>query len=216
MKPLHGINGRLRQHIHNLGRHYAVGHGNRQQSHTNADNGSGSESGGRNAWIRKYRDSLLDKADNVFFAQHGRFPMEQEDFPVKVRQICENLDRNWNYYDTDLDRMRREIRGREEDIAAAFSSGGSATLGARSAKLERVHVAPWQKVLLAIGVTGGISGFVGIFIGVPQLAAVGFPAIFLTAPAWAGPNYRCSSCRKGYDSVPKKKVCKKCRLEFDR
>ena len=48
------------------------------------------------AWILRLRHTTLDKADKVFFVRSGRFPTQNDDFPVNGNyyQICQTLQCN--------------------------------------------------------------------------------------------------------------------------
>ena len=133
--PLHGINGRLRRHITKVGAHHA----NRilaakRKNDLEEDNflrgllDSGqitleqlqkttSEHGripSSFEWMQEVEDSVLDRADNVFLAKYGRDPTEDSDFRLNndYYKICKNLQRIWQCYDADLEKLRPDYQER--------------------------------------------------------------------------------------------------------
>jgi hypothetical protein len=132
--PLLGINGRLRQHITKVGAAYAnqISSPNSRKAVTDddfvkelLDSGkitvkqlqqaidSYNYFGSTFAWMQDVKDSILDRADDVFFAKYGRDPKEDSDFAVNSNfyKICKNLEGDWHYYDNDLEKLRWDYKG---------------------------------------------------------------------------------------------------------
>jgi hypothetical protein len=59
------------------------------------------------AWLLRFRHTTLDKADAVFFARHGRFPTESNDFLPNgdYSQICRTLDSHRDFFDEELGKL---------------------------------------------------------------------------------------------------------------
>ena len=148
LRPLHGINGRLRQHIHGLGRHYAVGRWSSRAKKPTPDDflneliesGELTEAQLRAlvdevqsnyrpySFLGKFSDRILDKADDVFWAKHGRNPHEHE-WRGEFRQICQRLKSHPRSYDDVLDRA----------VAAAAATAPSVSQRSHESDLGHEH-----------------------------------------------------------------------------
>jgi hypothetical protein len=62
------------------------------------------------AWMSDVDNAVLDRADRVFLARHGRFPTEDADFRRNgtYHRICRSLQHDWYYYDHQLERPHRD------------------------------------------------------------------------------------------------------------
>lgn len=136
--PLHGINGRLRQHITKVGAAYANRISSPKKMVTEDDYLRGLLHGGRItedqvkkaidgynqipssfAWLQQVADSILDRADDVFLVEYGRDPTEDKDFRLNgdYYKICKNLQRNWHHYDADLEKLWWDYQGKSTVVA---------------------------------------------------------------------------------------------------
>lgn len=144
IRSLHGINGRLRQHIHSLGRHYAVGHWPRHSKNPTPDQFLNEllQSGelsidelaaltdevqsnyGAYSFLDQFTERVLDRADDVFWAKYGRNPQEGE-WAGEYRQICEQLKDTLGCYDDLLGSGERlGGAGRHDSHAGGATCGG--------------------------------------------------------------------------------------------
>jgi len=55
-------------------------------------------------WISEVDQEVLDKADYVFLAKYGRWPVKNDDFRLNghYHKICRSLQHDWCYYDDQL------------------------------------------------------------------------------------------------------------------
>ncbi|MBW8015066.1 MAG: hypothetical protein FVQ82_02695 [Planctomycetes bacterium] len=245
--PLHGINGRLRRHITNVGAHHA----NRilaakRTKNLNKDNylrellDSGqitleqlqkmiSEHGrvpSSFEWMQEVGDSILDRADNVFFAKYGRDPTEDADFRLNndYYKICKNLQRIWQCYDADLEKLRFNY----QEKTGASSGTGKIVEEVKYIKVKKVSIVnlvfsfllSFLLVPFGIAMIGsGIENENWIFLMPPAicfiLLALCFYGSFQMSVREKRIIHKCSQC--GYEintwqstsSCPKCEVCLK-------
>jgi hypothetical protein len=140
--PLHGINGRLRQHITKLGGAYVNGIIPPKAIVRDAcvigmlDSGSLTKEQLQRAvdgyihipsyfaCLQEIEDHVLDRADNVFLAKYGREPTEDSDFRRggDYHKICKNLEGNWHHYNADLEKLGLPYAGQTQPAQPSTST----------------------------------------------------------------------------------------------
>lgn len=206
IRPLHGMNGRLRQHIHGLGRHFAAEQLSRDTKRLTPDDhvaeliarGELSEDDLRSAvqevhtdydrysFLSRFRDRTLDRADDLFWAKHERNPREDE-WGAEYRQVCERLESDPHCYDDVLAELRAPAEPARRYV--------------RAERIYKPGQSPKQRFLNGLAgvlismLAVGFIGYVGIGRGRDPYAWIG-PALFFSLLMLPG-LYKLSRFRKG-------------------
>lgn len=179
------------------------------------------------AWMSDVGDAVLDKADRVFLARHGRFPTEDADFRLNgnYHRICRSLQHDWYYYDHQLERphtddkdepsMRQtEPAGMLEEVQGVPHSKGS--LWAFGLVLAGGFVsAPILGVVIVKAFPGRAAG-PAFLIGAAWLAVL-VGGLALTLPRQSERKFkirRCSKCGTQFSSEYMPKSCPNCGAVF--
>ncbi len=72
------------------------------------------------AWMLRVRHATLDKADSVFFVRYGRYPTENNDFPLNGNyyQICRTLHYDPDCFDEELEKLAWDVEGNPRIVQA--------------------------------------------------------------------------------------------------
>lgn len=215
--PLHGINGRLRQHITRVGAAYANRISSPQKAITEDEYLRGLLHGGsvteeqlqkaiegynripsNFVWLQEVDDSILDTADNVFLAKYGRDPTEDADFRSNgdYHKICKNLKRDHRHYDADLEKLRPDYKG--HPAQQGDQRGTRAESPAVQARLVRnkmmyVIVIIFYAGAIGLLLSGGLERLPSDAVVPLVLLMTASPFIFCLLPTNC-----CSNCRRGY------------------
>ena len=242
-RPLLGINGRLRRHITKVGAAHANRISSPKKMLTDDDYLRGLVHGSRVtqeqlekaideynrvpsnfAWMQKVEDSILDRADDVFLVKYGRDPTEDADFRLNgdYYKICKNLERNWHYYNAELEKLRWDYQRDRVYV----DRQATPIVRTEPAVLIRSNKALPAFAFLTTIYLGGVWALHRFYIDPnyrPEVACLSFWGFFLGVfplmVLWGRiiPEFRCSNCRRGYNrgafgGVPR--VCKRCGVKF--
>lgn len=240
--PLHGINGRLRKHIHKIGAAYATGIWPPREKKlvTNdeflrelLDSGQITfedlqkvisdcqKSPKELSWFDEFSDQILDKADTVFWAIYGRNPTEYE-WPTKYRNICKDLKGDWHRYDDVIELQLREHY--------ANQAATKTTPIRKPRMLEKVQHTE-RKIWDTGGIVGGLFfmgvGALFIYAGIKETSAlwIGVPTTLIAAIVFLAslPRsfreekkvYKCSECGHELDALEHScRSCSNCGTHF--
>jgi hypothetical protein len=179
------------------------------------------------AWLTEVSPEVLAKADDVFLAEYGTFPVKNADFQLNgtYHSICRGLQYNWHYYDDLLKRLQRD-----EDGNPYVRSEGDVTTVQETRTGERRVGSRWAfAVVLIAGLAGGPLLAVALFRHASGEAASGFSVfailwllalaglLTLTRPRQVRQVcvvHRCGRCGRELDPPQAKIGCPACGASF--
>ena len=234
--PLHGINGRLRRHITSVGAHHANRISSPNKAVSNDDYLRGLMDGGSLteeqiheaikgynqtpssfAWLQKIKDSVLDKADNVFLAKYERDPTKDADFRSNgdYHKICKNLKRDQHYYDSDLEKLRWDHQG---NVVRSSRTAGTAILVDYESTVRKVLFILFHVAVLGFIFSGEsleLSRWVSVDVMIGLVALCIVVSLF-TFHYNCTTRHRCSNCGKRYRIrvFGTWSTCKRCGARF--
>jgi hypothetical protein len=179
------------------------------------------------AWILGFRHTTLDTADHVFFARHGRFPTEDNDFLANgdYFQICRTLQYDPDGFEEELRKLAWDAEGNVRPVETppkvlvavqrvASEKGNKPvftlilSLGLASALALPLLVANAPRPFrLLLGLAAGV--------GCVLLLTYGLIA---TRPRQFQANvtqHSCSECHSSLECIPSAKYCPHCGVRFE-
>jgi hypothetical protein len=179
------------------------------------------------AWMLRLRHATLDKADHVFFVRYGRFPTEDNDFPINSNyyQICRALQYDPDCFDEELKKLIWDVEGNPRVVEAPPK-----VLEAVERVTSKKGNAPGFILILVLGLASAIA--LPMLIAnaptpdlVPAVVAVGFCWMMLlicgliaTRPRQVKTSivrHSCSACRSHLDGIRWVNHCPTCGVRFE-
>jgi hypothetical protein len=179
------------------------------------------------AWITEVSPEVLAKADDVFLAEYGAFPVKNEDFQLNgtYHSICRGLQYNWHYYDGLLKRLQRDKDGHpyvrlEGDVTAVRETRtDERRVGSRWAfavvLIAGLAGGPLAGAVISRRLSGEAASGLSVFVILWVLAVAGLLAV--TRPRQVRQvtiAHRCSRCGRGLDAPQARIGCPACGASF--